>query len=231
MTPSDPGEDPARPSGPLAPAHFAFTAKIGQAAQTSRSVRALLAFLSSALSIGLMTAVALVTAQPLVFPSLGPTAYVLFDRPHSAAAAPRTVFLGHLVGVGAGYASLVAFGLRHTASTLHGGLVPSRIGATALSLGLTAAGMVLFRCWHAPAGATTLIVSLGLLTRPEQLGTLMGAVVLLIAQGVVFDKLGLALPTWKPSSKRQESKQRNSQGGAMGPAAHRTPPEQPGSGP
>lgn len=186
----------------MAPAQFAFTARIGRAAQTSRPARALLAFASSAISIALMTLVAMVTSQPLVYPSLGPTAYLLFDRPHSAAAAPRAVFLGHLIGVAAGYASLAAFGLRHAPSTLQNGLVAGRIGATAMSLGLTAAGMVLLRSWHAPAGATTLIVSLGLLIRPEQLGTLMGAVVLLILQGIVFDKLGLALPTWKPRSKR-----------------------------
>lgn len=203
MTPSNPAQDPAGPSGPLSPAHFAFTTRIGRAAESSLPVRALLAFVSSAISMALMTLVALVTAQPLVFPSLGPTAYLLFDRPHSAAAAPRTVFLGHLIAVVAGYLSLVAFGLRHAPSTLQQhGLSASRIGATALSLGLTAAGMVLLRSWHTPSGATTLIVSLGLLTRPEQLGILMGAVVLLIIQGIVLDKLGLALPTWKPPPKQ-----------------------------
>ncbi len=140
-----------------------------------------------------MTLAALVTGQPFVFPSLGPTAYALFDR-------PRTVLFGHLVGVVAGYVSLGVFGLRNGPSTLHGRLGPDRIGATALALGLTAAGMVVLGYWHAPAGATTLIVSLGLLTRPTQLGVLMGGVVLLIMQGIVLDKL--ALPTWRPQAVR-----------------------------
>jgi CBS domain-containing membrane protein len=52
---------------------------------------------------------------------------------------------------------------------------------------------------HAPAGATTLIVSIGLLRTPEQLTILMLAVVLLTAQGFVINRLaGLPYPTWKP---------------------------------
>ena len=52
---------------------------------------------------------------------------------------------------------------------------------------------------HAPAGATTLIVSIGLLHTPEQLTILMLAVVLLTAQGFVINRLaGLPYPAWRP---------------------------------
>ena len=52
---------------------------------------------------------------------------------------------------------------------------------------------------HAPAGATTLIVSLGLLRTPEQLAILMLAVVLLILQGFAINRLaGLPYPAWAP---------------------------------
>jgi len=52
---------------------------------------------------------------------------------------------------------------------------------------------------HPPAGATTLIVSLGILARPEQLAVLMIGVVLLLAQGFVINRLaGLDYPLWSP---------------------------------
>ena len=52
---------------------------------------------------------------------------------------------------------------------------------------------------HPPAGATTLIVSLGILREPEQLLVLMVAVVLLVAQGIVINRLaGIPYPLWRP---------------------------------
>ena len=52
---------------------------------------------------------------------------------------------------------------------------------------------------HAPAGATTLIVSLGLLRTPEQLAILMLAVVLLLILGFLINRLaGLPYPIWAP---------------------------------
>ena len=75
----------------------------------------------------------------------------------------------------------------------------SRVGAAALSLGLTSGAMVWARVPHPPAGATTLIVSLGILREPWQLGVLMLAVVLLVVQGFVINRLaGIPYPLWSP---------------------------------
>lgn len=47
--------------------------------------------------------------------------------------------------------------------------------------------------------ATTLIVSLGILTEPVQLGVLMLGVVLLVLQGFATNRLaGLDYPVWSP---------------------------------
>ena len=73
------------------------------------------------------------------------------------------------------------------------------MGAAALSLGLTSGAMVLARVPHPPAGATTLIVSLGILREPEQLAVLMLAVALLVVQGLVINRVaGIPYPTWAP---------------------------------
>ena len=73
------------------------------------------------------------------------------------------------------------------------------MGAATMSLCLTLSLMVWLGVPHAPAGATTLIVSLGLLRTPEQLAILMLAVVLLIVQGFAINRLaGLPYPVWAP---------------------------------
>ncbi|MGH2826201.1 MAG: HPP family protein [Actinomycetota bacterium] len=67
-------------------------------------------------------------------------------------------------------------------------------------MGLTAGVMAWLRVPHPPAGATTLIVSLGILSTPSQLGVLMLAVIVLIAQGFVINRLaGIPYPLWGAS--------------------------------
>ena len=93
--------------------------------------------------------------------------------------------------------ALALFGLLDAGPALATGVTAARVGAAGLSLGLTAGLMVWLKAPHPPAGATTLIVSLGILTRPEQLGVLMAGVVLLLLQGFVINRLaGLDYPLW-----------------------------------
>jgi CBS-domain-containing membrane protein len=58
--------------------------------------------------------------------------------------------------------------------------------------------MTLFRASHPPAGATTLIVSLGIISKPKELVIIEAAVVILVAQAFVINRLsGLSYPIWK----------------------------------
>lgn len=167
----------------------------------STTVLGLFAFVNGLLAIAAMALVALVTGDPFVFPSLGPTAFLLFYTPLLPASSPRNTLLGHAIGAAAGYLSLVVFGLTDDAPALASSVTGARVGAAALSLGLTSGVMVWARVPHPPAGATTLIVSLGILREPEQLVVLMVAVVLLIAQGFAINRLaGIPYPIWKPRS-------------------------------
>lgn len=162
-------------------------------------VLALFSFINGCLSIGLMSALAVLTHSPFVFPSLGPTAFLFFYTPTAPSASPRNTLIGHAVGATAGYLSLVVTGLTMAGPALSVGVTWPRVIAAALSLGLTAGVMVLLRAPHPPAGATTLIVSLGLLTQPWQLALLMGAVVLLTLQALVINRLaGIPYPLWGP---------------------------------
>jgi CBS-domain-containing membrane protein len=166
---------------------------------SSTSVMGLFAMVNGIVSIGVMAAAAWATGSPFVFPSLGPTAFLFFYTPLAPSAAPRNTIFGHAIGALAGYLSLVLFGLTDAAPALATGVSPARVGAAALSLGLTSGLMVWLKVPHPPAGATTLIISLGILTSPTQLAVLMLAVVLLTLQGFVINRAaGIDYPVWRP---------------------------------
>ena len=168
-------------------------------------VLAVFSFINGCISIGIMSALALVTHSPFVFPSLGPTAFLFFYTPTAPSASPRNTVVGHAIGVLAGYFSLAATGLTMAGPAFTVGVTWPRVIAAALSLGLTAGLMVLLKSPHPPAGATTLIISLGLLTKPLQLFILMVAVVLLTLQAIVINRLaGIPYPLWNPHREPDE---------------------------
>lgn len=116
-------------------------------------------------------------------------------------ACPRNTLAGHAIGAAAGYFALVVSGLQHAGPALATGVTSSRVGAAAISLGLTSGLMVWARVPHPPAGATTLIASLGILHEPWQLAVLMLAVFLLVLPGLVINRLaGIPYPLWGPSA-------------------------------
>jgi len=169
-----------------------------QQRHNNRAVLGSYVLINSAVSIAILAGIAAFTKQPFVFPSLGPTAFVLFYAALGVQAAPRNVFCGHLIGVLAGYLALVIFGLTTAKPNLSDITVP-RIGAVTVCLCLTLSLMVWLNVLHAPAGATTLIVGLGLMRTPGQLTVLMIAVVLILAQGLVINRLArLPYPLWAP---------------------------------
>lgn len=169
-------------------------------------VLALFSFINGCISIGLMSALAVLTHTPFIFPSLGPTAFLFFYTPTAPTASPRNTIIGHTIGVLAGYFSLVVTGLTLAGPALAVGVTWPRVIAAALSLGLTSGVMVLLKSPHPPAGATTLIVSLGILTHPWQLFLLMVAVVLLTLQALGINRLaGIPYPLWNPVQQPAES--------------------------
>ena len=164
----------------------------------STTVMGFFALVNGIISIAVMSTAALVTGAPFIFPSLGPTAFLHFYTPTAPAASPRNTIIGHAIGAGAGYLALVIFGLTDAGPALVEGVAWDRVGAAALSLGLTSGLMVWLRAPHPPAGATTLIVSLGILPDPADLAVLMLAVVALVGQAYVINHLaGIDYPRWR----------------------------------
>src|SRR5579859_3470635 len=127
-----------------------------------RPVWALFMFVNGFITIALLAAVAMISHTPFVFPSLGPTAILLFFTPLAPPASPRHALYGHAIGILCGYGSLWLLGLQHAPPAIVAGVDFRRVLAVALSLALTSALMILLKAAHPPAGATTMIISLGI---------------------------------------------------------------------
>ena len=169
----------------------------------SRWVLGAYVLITSAISIAIVATIAALTKQPFLFPSLGPTAFLLFYDAQGAQAAPRNVFCGHAIGVLAGYLALVIFGLTAAKPDLTDITVP-RIGAVSLCLILTVSVMIWLHVPHSPAASTTLMVGLGLIRTPPQLITLMIAAVLMIMLGAIINRLArVPYPLWAPVKARR----------------------------
>lgn len=162
-----------------------------------RPVWAAFMLVNGFVTIGILAGLAMITRAPFVFPSLGPTAFLFFSSPTSPTASPRHTIYGHAIGIACGYAALWITGLTDAPPALAVGVDLPRIVAAALSLSLTGCLMILLKAAHPPAGATTLIVSLGIVTKPTYLLLIEVAVALLTLQAFAINRLaGLDYPVW-----------------------------------
>jgi CBS domain-containing membrane protein len=164
-----------------------------------RLALSLFAFLNGGITTGVLALLAHWTRDPLIFPSLGPTAFLLFHRPLAKAASPRNALLGHLIGILAGWLSLAVMGLVHAPPILETGVTWPHVASAALSIGLTSGLMILLNAPSPPASATTLIISLGLIHEPWKYPILLAGATLLIVQGFIINRaVGIPYPLWDP---------------------------------
>ncbi|KLU09665.1 HPP family protein [Kocuria sp. SM24M-10] len=141
---------------------------------------------AAALSLVVLAAsggVGLLLHQPWLFPSLGPTVMLFFESPGQRASRPLNALVGHGAGLLAGTAVLYGLGLQDDPPVASDGLTPAYLLAGALSVALTTLVLTAVRTPHPPAGATTLIVSLGILSEPVELVSMAAAIVLITALG------------------------------------------------
>jgi len=128
-------------------------------------------------------AVAWLSGQPFVFPSLGPSAFLLAFERRGERSHLFQIVASHAIG---GVAGLLAYtvlgaGVTLTATPTPGSTAGLHLVASGVcSIVLTSWGMIATDVNHAPACATTLIVSLGLLSTPVQVGIIAASVVVLV---------------------------------------------------
>lgn len=105
---------------------------------------------------------ALVTGRVWLFPSLGPTAFLQAEAPTLPMSRLYNTLIGHLVGIIAGYLAVIMLGLNGADSVfvIHRVTV-GRMWASVIAVTLTLAGQILLKAAHAPAAATTLLITMG----------------------------------------------------------------------
>ena len=100
--------------------------------------------------------------QPLLFPSLGPTATLQAYSPRHRSARLHVVILAHLLGLGSAMAVVRLLGLAGAPSTIAlGRLTWPRVVAGVLAVGMATVLEHRLHVSHPPAASTTLLVALG----------------------------------------------------------------------
>ncbi len=167
------------------------------AAGEERKIISLIAGTNGAVAILTVCVFAWLTDLPLVFPALGPTAFILFSKPFSPDAAPRSVILGHFSGIASGMVTW------HLFSHLSGEPVSLDVlgwptfGSASLALALTCFLLVRFSCPHPPACASALIIALGGVTGWLDIFAMAIAVIVLTGQALLVNRIGgVKTPTW-----------------------------------
>lgn len=145
--------------------------------------RTILSTLYVGVLLTILGALAWITGRTLIFPSLGPSAFLLATIRRGGTTTARRVIGGHFIGVLAGLIAYhtVAPGLVVTTATPMFAGEQFRLAASGtLAVMLTTGGMLATETVHPPACATTLIVSLGLLS------SIVDGGFILFAVGVLF---------------------------------------------
>ena len=139
------------------------------------------------------------TNLPLLFPALGPSAFILFSSPLSPAAAPRSVVLAHLTCLICGYIVwlLMSFAVGEPVSMEAGGWPVFTSASLALVLGCVL--MIRLSYSHPPACASALVLAMGGAPHVSDVLLMSLAIVWLTAQAVGMNRLaGLPVPLWSP---------------------------------
>jgi CBS-domain-containing membrane protein len=152
-----------------------------------------------------MTLAAYLTSLPLLFPPLGPSAFILFHTPMSERASPRNIILSHGMALVAGVLSWQLM----TALSPHPMAGPAelvtwpQVGAIAVAMGSVSAAMIFFRCDHPPAAATALLGAMGVFENATHVLGLLAAVGLLVLEAFLLNRVvgGLPYPVWRADPK------------------------------
>lgn len=118
--------------------------------------------IASGIALGVPGVLALLTHQPLLFASLGPTALMMTHHPELPSSHPYNAVVGHMLGLGAGFLCVFALGLRGEPSVFATHTVSAaRVAAAVLAIALASGLEILLRAQHPPGAATTLLAALG----------------------------------------------------------------------
>jgi HPP family len=131
-----------------------------------------------------LAAIGWLMQQPLIFASLGPTAYELVEQPQLPSARSYNIIVGHLIGLGAGFLAVYVLNAWAAPNVLATGVVSaSRVRAVTISAALTTLVCLLVKAGQPAALATTLLISLGAMQTRRDAAAIIVGVLLIAAMG------------------------------------------------
>jgi CBS-domain-containing membrane protein len=171
-------------------------------------------------------AIGMALTQPWLFPSMGPTVMLMFGSADHPSSRPLNAFVGHAVGIVVGVGCLFLFGMEGKPSAPVAGLSVGYVLAASLSVALTMLILQLIKLPHAPAGATTMIISLGVIATPLGILSMAGALAF-----TILATFGLSWLLWRPKQPwKEEQKEPPKPVPAATPSPAPAPSPEPASG-
>jgi HPP family len=127
-----------------------------------------------------LAAIGWAVRQPLIFASLGPTAYELVEQPQLRSARTYNIIVGHLIGLAAGFFAVYLLHAWAAPNVILTGVVSQkRIWAATIAATLTTLITLLLKAGQPAALATTLLVSLGSIeTRRDAIAIIAGVLII-----------------------------------------------------
>jgi hypothetical protein len=141
--------------------------------------------------ITVMALAAWVAHNPLIFASLGPTAYELVETPERKSARPYNIFFGHLIGVLAAFLAVFLAHAGQAPPICESGIALPRVWAASIAATLTVVVTLVARATQPAALSTTLLVALGTMPQWRDGFFIMGAVLLITVLGTPIRNLRL----------------------------------------
>lgn len=165
-----------------------------------RKVVSWIAAINGGLAILVITFAAWISNCALIFPALGPSAFIMFSTPLSSAAAPRNIIVGHFAAMASG------FGVWHLVSYFAGASVTLETSGwpllSSVSLAMAVGCLLLVRlsCPHPSALGSSMIVALGGVPHWLELLYMALAVTIVTFLAVAMNRAAsLPVPLWKKS--------------------------------
>lgn len=124
-----------------------------------------------------------ISHQPLVFASLGPTAFEMIEMPKRPSARPYSIIAGNLIAVLSAFAALEVTRAWWAPAVSPHGVPLLRVWAAVAATMLTVFGTLLARATQPAALSTTLLISLGIMQTWRDGAVIMSAVLLMTAIG------------------------------------------------
>lgn len=124
-----------------------------------------------------------ISRTPLVFASLGPTAFEIIETPERPSARPYNILVGNAVALLASFIAVWLTHAWHAPSVSSLGVPLPRVWAGTLAAMLTVFGTLLIRATQPAALSTSLLVSLGVMQTIKDAAIILIAIALMIVIG------------------------------------------------